>query len=71
MKPAGRCVLVTVDPATGERDAEGEPLRTLAGYRRAIPEAQDDEPRLVYLGVRGAATRLGSVSIGDDVEVLA
>lgn len=33
-KPCGRCVFTTVDPATGERDPDGEPLRTLIGYRR-------------------------------------
>lgn len=33
-KPCARCVFTTVDPTTGQRDARGEPLRTLAGYRR-------------------------------------
>lgn len=32
VKPCGRCVLTTVDPATGEKGAE--PLKTLASYRR-------------------------------------
>lgn len=31
-KPCARCVIVNVDPATGERG--GEPLKTLAGFRR-------------------------------------
>lgn len=34
-KPCTRCVMVNLDPATAERDEGGEPLRTLAGYRRA------------------------------------
>ncbi|MGH6644127.1 MAG: MOSC domain-containing protein, partial [Bradyrhizobium sp.] len=33
-KACTRCVFTTVDPARGERDPEGEPLRTLIGYRR-------------------------------------
>lgn len=32
-KPCGRCVLTTVDPATGVASPRGEPLRTLASYR--------------------------------------
>ena len=32
--PCARCVLTTVDPATGTVDKSGEPLRTLAQYRR-------------------------------------
>lgn len=34
VKPCSRCVITTIDPATGERDADGEPLKTLAGFRR-------------------------------------
>lgn len=33
-KPCIRCVLVTIDAFTGDKDAGGEPLRTLATYRR-------------------------------------
>lgn len=33
-KPCTRCVMVNVHPDTGVRDPAGEPLRTLAGYRR-------------------------------------
>jgi len=32
-KPCARCVLTTVDPATGVKSPRGEPLRTLAEYR--------------------------------------
>ena len=35
VKPCTRCVFTTVDPATMTRDPDGEPLRTLATYRRA------------------------------------
>ena len=33
-KPCARCVLVTIDADTGQRDEGGEPLRTLTRYRR-------------------------------------
>ncbi len=34
VKPCARCPIPTVDPQTGVPDPDGEPLRTLAGYRR-------------------------------------
>ncbi|WP_120996491.1 MOSC domain-containing protein [Stutzerimonas urumqiensis] len=33
-KPCSRCVIPTVDPVTGERAADGEPLATLMRYRK-------------------------------------
>ena len=33
-KPCARCVLVTINADTGQRDEGGEPLRTLTRYRR-------------------------------------
>lgn len=35
VKPCTRCVFTTIDPESMTRDADGEPLRTLATYRRA------------------------------------
>lgn len=34
VKPCSRCAIPTLDPHSGERSADGEPLRTLATYRR-------------------------------------
>ena len=34
VKPCSRCAIPTLDPHSGERAADGEPLRTLASYRR-------------------------------------
>lgn len=59
-KPCSRCVITTVDQATGERG--GEPLRALAGYRRrgsAVLFGQN----LVHRG-------RGPLNVGDKVEVL-
>ena len=62
-KSCTRCVFTTVDPLRGERDPEGEPLRTLIGYRRGgggVTFGQNLIPR-----------SLGTLRIGDAVEVLA
>lgn len=34
VKPCSRCAIPTLDPHSGERSDDGEPLRTLASYRR-------------------------------------
>lgn len=62
-KPCTRCVFTTVDPLRGERDPDGEPLRTLIGYRRSgdgVTFGQNLIPR-----------SLGTLRIGDAVVVLA
>ena len=58
-----RCVGTTVDQVRGERSGP-EPLRTLAGYRRA------DEGGVSF-GAMFAVTRPGSLAVGDEVEVSA
>ena len=57
-----RCEFTTVDPDTGKRHPEKEPLRTLSKYRR-----RDNGISFgVYLIPRGT----GTVHSGDEVEVL-
>ncbi|MCQ4347914.1 MOSC domain-containing protein [Pseudomonas stutzeri] len=34
VKPCSRCAIPTLDPHSGERSGDGEPLKTLASYRR-------------------------------------
>jgi len=62
-KPCTRCVFTTVDFERGERDPNGEPLRTLTRYRRT--------PDGVTFGQNLIPRKLGKVRIGDAVEVLA
>lgn len=57
-----RCILTTVDPDTGERDAGGEPIETLKTYRRVSGP--------VMFGQNLLPRRLGTVRVGDEVEVL-
>ncbi len=62
-KACTRCVFTTVDFERGERDPQGEPLRTLAGYRRT-PEGITFGRNLIPRGH-------GILRVGDPVEVLA
>jgi len=62
-KPCTRCVFTTVDFERGERDANGEPLRTLITYRRT--------PEGVTFGQNLIPRKLGMVRVDDAVEVLA
>ncbi len=62
VKRCDRCVFTTIDPETGERHPQGEPLRTLSRYRRT-------EEGILFgqnLTPRGA----GVVRVGDPVAVL-
>jgi uncharacterized protein YcbX len=61
-KACTRCVFTTVDPALGERDPDGEPLRTLIAYRRT--------PEGVTFGQNLIPRSTGTVRIGDRVEVV-
>lgn len=62
VKPCGRCVLITIDPATGE--SGDEPLRTLTTYRRS--------GRRILFGqnVLPDPTTPGTLRVGQPVDVL-
>ena len=60
--PCARCVLTTVDPATGTVDKSGEPLRTLAQYRR-------NEGGVMF-GMNLIPTALSTLRLGDRIEVI-
>lgn len=61
-KPAIRCVVTTVDQVSGVKEGP-EPLRSLAGYRRTTQGG-------VAFGVKFAVTRVGKLSVGDELSVL-
>lgn len=63
VKQCIRCMLPTVDPRTGVRDATGEPLRTLMQYRRSA--------KGVTFGQNLIPRATGVIRVGDSVEVLA
>lgn len=62
-KPCVRCGFTTVVPETGTLDPRGEPLRTLAAYRRAA--------KGVTFGQNLIARGSGTLRVGDVVTVLA
>lgn len=62
-KACTRCVFITVDPERGERDPDGEPLRTLTRYRRTGEG--------VTFGQHLIPRSAGRVRVGDTVEPLA
>lgn len=61
VKPCSRCVVTTVDPATGKKDAALQPLRTLSGYRR--------RPEGVIFGQNAIHESPGSIRVGDPVTI--
>lgn len=62
VKPCVRCVLTTVDPASGEFDPSGEPLRTLISYRRG--------PKGVTFGQNLIPRSRGTIRVGDPVSII-
>ena len=64
MKPCARCLITTVDPATGVRDGTGEPLATLNEFRMNRDFGTTFGQNAIVLG--GVGSRL---SIGDELQV--
>lgn len=62
VKPCARCVFTTVDPLTGVKATDGEPLRTLSEFRR-----RDGK---VMFGQNALVRRPGTLQVGDPVELL-
>jgi uncharacterized protein YcbX len=58
--PCARCVVTTIDQQTGEKDGSGEPLKTLATFRR------DSDG--VYFGQNLVPRSTGTIRVGDEVE---
>jgi hypothetical protein len=59
VKPCSRCILTTVDPDTGVRSSDGQPLRALASFRKTADG--------VMFGVNGVHNTRGVLSVGDPV----
>ena len=62
VKPCSRCVIPTIDPASGERNADAEPLRTLASYRM--------RDHKIFFGQNVIADGEGELEVGQAVEIL-
>ena len=57
LEPCARCGVPNVDPATGVASRVGEPLATLAGYRRVGGK--------VYFGMNLVHAGVGRIAVGD------
>jgi uncharacterized protein YcbX len=62
VKPCARCILTTIDPATGERSEDREPFTTLRTYR----EAEGG----VMFGQNVVSNGVGELQVGMPVEIL-
>ncbi len=70
VSPCARCVFTTVDPASGERDGDGEPLATLRRHRQH-GDGVIFGVNLLPIGAADAATgSFGMVRDGAQVDVL-
>ncbi|GGY66578.1 MOSC domain-containing protein [Marinobacter zhanjiangensis] len=61
VKPCSRCVMTTVDPDSGERSPDGNPLKTLSGFRRT----EDG----VIFGANGVHLETGTLRVEDPVTI--
>jgi len=62
VKNSSRCVFTTIDPDTGSKSPDGEPLRTLQSYR--LGEGG------IYFGQNLIPRSGGTIRVGDVVEIL-
>ncbi|MBM3109736.1 MOSC domain-containing protein [Pseudomonas sp. P66] len=62
LKPCERCIMTTIDPQTGERSADREPLTTLKTYRQKEGD--------VLFGQNLVADGSGTLEVGMPVTVL-
>ncbi|MER7772678.1 MOSC N-terminal beta barrel domain-containing protein [Kitasatospora sp. NPDC096140] len=69
VKPCGRCVITTTDQETGERRGK-EPLRTLARHHRLLRKAAFGQNLIPERPVGVEGDVLGTLRVGDEVEVL-
>ncbi|XP_013192098.2 mitochondrial amidoxime-reducing component 1 [Amyelois transitella] len=72
IKPCFRCILTTIDPETGVRDAKADPLETLKTYRQmtdpAARRSAGNSPRMgVQMALRSGPG--GLVALGDPIYV--
>lgn len=65
VKPCARCVLTTIDQATGAKNGV-EPLRTLAEFRTF----ERNGAKKVLFGQNLLARNVGTLKIGDAIEIL-
>ncbi|WP_394179264.1 MOSC domain-containing protein [Marinomonas posidonica] len=63
IKPCVRCIFTTIDPDNAERSKLGEPLKTLAKFRKLKNAG-------ITFGINMVALNQGVIQQGDEVEIL-
>uniref|UniRef100_A0A914URV5 MOSC domain-containing protein n=1 Tax=Plectus sambesii TaxID=2011161 RepID=A0A914URV5_9BILA len=66
-KPCERCVFTTIDPRTGVRGADIEPLKTLRQYRLAPGALRETYKQSPLFGVEMGVDEAGVIKVGDSV----
>ena len=61
-KCCSRCILTTVDPDTGERRSDGEPIKTLGEYRRSRQG--------IMFGINLIPRSRGRIGVGDKISLI-
>jgi len=69
VKPCTRCVFTTINPETGEKSDDTEPLKTLKEYRLAPAELRATYKESPILGVHMCLNEGGVIKVGDPVYV--
>jgi uncharacterized protein YcbX len=67
VKICSRCILTTIDPKTGIKDKNGEPLKTLVQYRRNINGVKGEKG--VFFGMNLIPRSIGIIKLGDSISV--
>ncbi|WP_275554729.1 MOSC N-terminal beta barrel domain-containing protein [Mixta sp. Marseille-Q2659] len=65
-KPCSRCIFTTISPERGRKHPDGEPLKTMQGFRSALDGSGD-----IDFGLNLVACNSGVIRVGDALEVMA
>jgi uncharacterized protein YcbX/ferredoxin len=65
VKPCSRCVFTTIDPETGQKNSDREPLKALKTFRQGRGDDKD-----IYFGQNMIPLNQGQIAIGDVVEII-
>ena len=70
VKLCTRCVYTTVDPETGEKHHQGEPLKTLRTFRTSLDmEEKKAYGTTPFFGVNLGVEVMGKIKVGDEVMI--
>jgi len=67
VKICSRCILTTINPITGVKDENGEPLKTLSQFRKNVSGVKNEKG--VFFGMNLIPRSMGEINISDEVVV--